>query len=283
MADTESMRLLYVSLTRARDLLILPFPQNKTSGPWIDTLEAKWMVPEESKLELPSKTIIPTASREFEAPDMDDTIKSIDYQSNWFGPVRESTDRPHAVISPSAIPEESHAKVLEVREIFKPISLKGKPEMDKVGQAVHAVIAAEIIHPGSKSIEDIALRIIDNFDLLMYLDPGDAVACAKRFSAYIMERFHPTKVFAEHPVKHLLENGQLVSGWIDVLIQNKEGWIIIDHKSSSKPSHMLEKEALKYSGQLLAYKKGVETATKKKVLSSWIHFPLSGMTVRLST
>jgi ATP-dependent exoDNAse (exonuclease V) beta subunit len=98
-----------------------------------------------------------------------------------------------------------------------------------------------------------------------------------------MERFHPTKVFAEHPVKHLLENGQLVSGWIDVLIQNKEGWIIIDHKSSSKPSHMLEKEALKYSGQLLAYKKGVETATKKKVLSSWIHFPLSGMTVRLST
>ena len=48
------------------------------------------------------------------------------------------------------MPEESHAKVLEVREIIKPISLKGKPEMDKVGQAVHAVIAAEIIHPGSK-------------------------------------------------------------------------------------------------------------------------------------
>jgi len=282
MADNESKRLLYVSLTRARDLLILPFPINKKSGPWIDTLKSAWMIPEGAELKLPSKNIIPAASRELEAATEGDTIETIAYQSCWFEPVKKSTQKPKAVISPSAMPEERHAKVLEVRKTFNPIALKGKPEMDKVGQALHAVIAVEIIHPGNKQLKDIAQRIINSFELSTHLNFGDAVTCAKKFSEYIRKSFQPTKIFAEHPVKHLLENGQLVSGWIDVLIENSDGWIIIDHKSSSKPLKMIEAEALKYSGQLLAYKKGVETATKKKVLSSWIHFPVSGKIISLS-
>jgi len=282
MADSESKRLLYVSLTRARDLLILPFPNNKKSGPWINTLGAEWMVPDSNELELPSKRTIPTASLEFESLNSDDSAESIEYQSHWFGPVNKTVERPPAVVSPSSMPGESFAKVLATREIFKPITLKGKPEMDKVGQALHAIIAQEIIHPGSKHLKDIAQRIINSFELSTHLNIGDSVACAKNFSAYIMANFHPIKLFAEHPVKYLLGNGQLVSGWIDLLIENKDGWIIIDHKSSSKPIKMLETEALKYSGQLHAYKNGVEAATNKKVLSSWIHFPVSGMMMNIA-
>jgi len=231
---------------------------------------------------LPSKSIIPTANLEFGAIHTDDAVESIDYQSSWFGPVTKSMERPQAVVRPSAMPEEGHAKVLEAREISKPVTLKGKPEMDKVGQALHAVIAAKIIQPDSDNdLKKIAQRIINNFELSTHLNIGDSVACAKNFSAYIMANFHPIKIFAEHPVKHLLENGQLVSGWIDVLIENREGWIIIDHKSSSKPSKMLETEALKYSGQLLAYKNGVEAASKKTVLSSWVHFPISGIMMNI--
>jgi len=48
-----------------------------------------------------------------------------------------------------------------------------------------------------------------------------------------------------------------------------------------KPLNMLETEALKYSGQLMAYKRGVQEATGKKVLSSWIHFPVSGMMMNI--
>ena len=58
----ESKRLLYVSLTRARDGLILTMNNEDTNGQWMDTLEADWMLPEAETLTLPSGEVIPTQS-----------------------------------------------------------------------------------------------------------------------------------------------------------------------------------------------------------------------------
>lgn len=77
-------------------------------------------------------------------------------------------------------------------------------------------------------------------------------------------------------MEHVLDNDQVVKGWIDVLLETKDGWIIIDHKSSPRPRKDWKDEALKYSGQLKAYKDGVETATGKDVLATWIHLSVAG-------
>lgn len=79
----------------------------------------------------------------------------------------------------------------------------------------------------------------------------------------------------------VLNNSQLVKGWIDVLMETSEGWVIVDHKFTAQPESGLEEEALKYSGQLLAYKNAVEAATSKKVMSCRIHFPLAGILCEL--
>jgi len=63
----EAKRMLYVSMTRAKDLLILPLPENKSTRLWMETLHAKWMVPNGKELTLPNKLIIPSARREYEA------------------------------------------------------------------------------------------------------------------------------------------------------------------------------------------------------------------------
>jgi ATP-dependent exoDNAse (exonuclease V) beta subunit len=75
--------------------------------------------------------------------------------------------------------------------------------------------------------------------------------------------------------------GQLVKGWIDTLIEKNGSWVIIDHKFTTKSKSELEKEALKYSRQIRAYREGVEAATAKKVESNWIHFPLAGILCEL--
>ena len=62
-----------------------------------------------------------------------------------------------------------------------------------------------------------------------------------------------------------------------MLIETDQGWVIVDHKFTSQPENELEKEALRYSGQILTYKNAVEAATSKKVTSCWIHFPNSGV------
>ncbi|MCP4816715.1 MAG: hypothetical protein GY888_29740, partial [Planctomycetaceae bacterium] len=56
----ESKRLLYVSLTRPRDGLVLTMENSKENGPWMDTLEANWMLPQEDGMTLPDETQIPS-------------------------------------------------------------------------------------------------------------------------------------------------------------------------------------------------------------------------------
>ena len=68
-AIEEIQRLLYVSLTRARDCLIVPLPARKPTGEWLETLGADWMLPEGAGLTLPNGTSIPTAFAEITAPD----------------------------------------------------------------------------------------------------------------------------------------------------------------------------------------------------------------------
>ena len=59
----ESKRLLYVSMTRARDLLIIPLSKVKKADTWMETLNSEWMLPTDSEMILPNGTKIPTACR----------------------------------------------------------------------------------------------------------------------------------------------------------------------------------------------------------------------------
>ena len=63
---------------------------------------------------------------------------------------------------------------------------------------------------------------------------------------------------------------------MDLLIDTPKGWVIVDHKFTDKTKDALEAEALKYSGQLKAYKDAVEAATKRPVTECWVHFPTFG-------
>jgi hypothetical protein len=76
---------------------------------------------------------------------------------------------------------------------------------------------------------------------------------------------------------HVWETGQICKGWIDVLVENDAGMIVIDHKiTRDDPAAVVRKHA----GQLLAYKQAVEVATGKPA-DCWIHYPVSGHLVRL--
>ena len=77
-------------------------------------------------------------------------------------------------------------------------------------------------------------------------------------------------------MEHLRENGQAVRGWIDLLIKTEKGLVIVDHKTHRGKTKELEQEALKYSGQLLAYKTAVEAATGEEVAGCWIHCVVEG-------
>jgi ATP-dependent exoDNAse (exonuclease V) beta subunit len=279
----ESKRLLYVSLTRARDLLIIPLPAKKPTGPWMETLNTEWMLPTDDTMLLPDKTEIPTAYREFDAEESDEASAVETYKPFWLGARVEASEKLPAILRPSSMDEVPGSKIAESQRVGKRLAFKGNPEMDQLGIAFHKLIAAETINPSNKDALLTAKQLLGNYGLKENVAPKDAVTYVQHFTAYVKSAFEPNRILAEYPVEQVTDKGQLVRGWIDTLIEKNGSWVIIDHKFTAKPESELEKEALKYSGQISAYKLAVEAATSKIVESCWVHFPLAGTICELKT
>ena len=275
-AVEESRRLLYVSLTRARDLLVIPLPEKKTTGPWMGALNADWMLPAGDKLVLPDETEIPAASRLFDGSEADGTLETGSYQPFWLGPRIPASHKLPATVNPSSEEEVPGSKIADSLKVGMQLEIKGSPAMNQVGLALHQLIAAEIINPAREDALLIAKQILEGHGVADNIDSKAAVTYAQHFINYVNKTFQPNRILTEYPVTQVLDSGQLVKGWIDVLIETGEGWVIVDHKFTAKTEKEMEKEALKYSGQLLAYKNAVEAATLKKAGPCWIHFPQAG-------
>jgi ATP-dependent helicase/nuclease subunit A len=80
----------------------------------------------------------------------------------------------------------------------------------------------------------------------------------------------------EYPIHYTNDNGQIIDGWIDLLLETAEGFVLIDHKASPRARSDWAEIALGYAGQLQAYAEGIVRATGKPVLSRWIHFGVTG-------
>jgi ATP-dependent helicase/nuclease subunit A len=59
------------------------------------------------------------------------------------------------------------------------------------------------------------------------------------------------------------------------------GLVVIDHKSFPGSIAQALVRAAEYTGQLLKYATAIQAALEMKVLSAWIHLPVSGIVVPL--
>jgi ATP-dependent helicase/nuclease subunit A len=277
----ESKRLLYVSLTRARDLLVIPLPGKKTTGEWMGLLQAEWMLPQGKKLKLPDGKEIPSEFWELDASTAGETKKTETYRPFWFGPRKEPTEKLPAVQNPSAIEPWPKARMGEHVSIGKGLKIAGAGAVENLGVVLHQLIAAEAINPSRADAEDSAKQLIDAWGLKDSLSGGEVVPYIRQFLKYLENKYKPARILAEYPVTHVLKNGQAVKGWVDLLVDSPKGWVIVDHKFTDKPKDVLEVEVLKYSGQLKAYKDAVEAATKRPVIDCLVHFPTFGKMMSL--
>ncbi|MFN2152220.1 MAG: UvrD-helicase domain-containing protein, partial [Anaerolineales bacterium] len=275
--DTEEeKRLLYVSLSRARDLLILPFYSKKPKGPWIDSLTADWMVPMGDRLQLSEQLEIPTAVREYEAAE--DDVAAATYEPFWFDERASVTEKLAKKVSPSELPGIETSSIAALETISTGISVKGHPDMSILGDVLHVAISLQISDPKQPAYLALVRCILEEKGLDASVEINEIVQEVKEFIKFINAKFNPQKVWAEYPMIHVWETGQVAKGWIDVLLETEAGLIIIDHKTTRDDPKPV---VAKYSGQLLAYEQAVEAATGKTA-ESWIHFPLSGNMAKLA-
>jgi ATP-dependent helicase/nuclease subunit A len=166
-------------------------------------------------------------------------------------------------------------------EVGPRLSLKGSPDIEMLGEALHNIFAADLIDPNHAGRVAMATGVLESHGLSNKVAADDVLACASRFQGFLHETFKSLSIRPEWPVTMVMDNGQHMNGWIDVLVDTEEGWIIIDHKSFPGRKSEWEQKALSYSGQLEAYRRAVMQATKRPVISQWIHFSVGGGLVEI--
>ena len=273
-ADAEGRRLAYVGMTRARDTIIIAVPPSvPRRGAWIENFTSDYLLPDGEEHPLPEgdpipSTIVDLATAEFKVS------APTPFTPTWFLERSPTKLRLRERLSPSeALPAEG-AALGDIVEVGPHIAIHGD-DMGRIGTSLHAVIAAELVNPGRADAIDCAASLIKNEAGEGAMAPADAVECARRLRAVLNARFAPHRMLIEYPVQLVQDNGQVLRGWIDLLLETEEGWIVIDHKSSPRPRSEWADEALEYSGQLAAYASALRGAGLD-CAGCWVHFPVSG-------
>ena len=273
-SDAEGRRLAYVGMTRARDTVIVAVPPTAPQADaWILSFHCDYLLPAGDTLVIPKGDPVPSTARDLASATLSSPAAA-PFAPAWFLE-RTPTEFPlRERLSPSEAEPVEGATVGEIIEVGPRIAVHGN-DMARIGTALHAVIAAELVNPGSSDAIECATALIEGASDVAAIAPADAVECARRLSALLATRFGPRRLLVEHPVELVQENGQVIRGWIDLLLETAAGWVVIDHKSSPRPRSEWTAEAIEYSGQLAAYVRALRGAGLE-CAGCWVHFPVGG-------
>jgi ATP-dependent exoDNAse (exonuclease V) beta subunit len=268
------LRLLYVALTRARDRLILVLEKDQPA-PWLDSLQASWLRPGGDRVLLPDSAT-PVVSLTLElTPPADIPGSQADPAYAWFPDRLDPASREPARLTPSGQPEAPGSLVGRVIDLGVRLPFSGRPDEADLGDALHAILAAEFLSPGHPNRREMSERILAGYGLSDHLKSDDAIAVADRLRCQLEAHFHPSRFAVEVPIEAANDRGQRIEGFIDLLLETPEGWVVIDHKSFPGKHAEWPARALSYSGQLALYREALGKVGVR-VASLWIHFSVGG-------
>lgn len=219
--EADETRLRYVSLTRARDILITvsakddgvvytPSPTSQTYT-LIDTAKTKREGSDLTYLVNPSKSGITSALKPFEPTKVDSIT----------------------------IPKE-----------------KNDVSMSTIGTCIHNIYAAYDAEMDEQRAIAMAQKIIDSLNSSKILNAKEVIGAIRSLYSYLTEKYGAaTKIGHEVPFSFVRENGQLLRGEIDLLWYTENGVVLVDYKNiegeKANPEH--------YASQMEAYREVIES------------------------
>ena len=271
----ERTRLLYVGMTRARDHLALT-TTGKTD--WLNELAADDGQP---LIRLPSEPLAingQTFALRPPPPRLDAEAREPELEFARPAAVRQL--HPPLRLRPSAHAFSGTVRVAETVQLGPRMTLAGDPDLQAVGEAFHRFFAFD------DPARPVPARLALAGDMLRrwgapQLAPGDLVEAADRLHAFLDQRYGGSARMREWPV-HAAEDLQVISGRIDLLIDDGAGFAVIDHKSF--PGAMaLDDERLKaFGGQVDLYARALRQGAARECRDYWIHQPIAGLMIKVA-
>jgi ATP-dependent helicase/nuclease subunit A len=277
----EEIRLLYVGMTRARDYLVLAARPGKHA--WLDLLKDKQGV---KTFELPQNGEKTRAQSQFQVVPLGEAEPQEPKEQSvqWFAGTEKSAERAKKIVfcSNLTVPAESLSQVTAVPEkIMERIPMGGNPDMTSLGNAVHAFLCCDSSALPISEREQMAAELLAANNVIGALKSRDLISIYDRFFAFVGSRWPDAKIRREWPLALNLEKFEL-HGAADLVLESRDGLIIIDHKTFPGSLDDLTKKAKSFAAQIVAYRGAIEKTTGKSVLATLIHFPVSGYLVNVA-
>jgi ATP-dependent helicase/nuclease subunit A len=280
-AREEETRLLYVGVTRARDYVVFA-PATKTSPKWLQVLNTNTaehlVLPKAPANALnvggrsfPARISPMTPAEDAAAGEREPTFVRLD---------RPMVARPALRRRPSSEAKGRTFAVVERVNLGPRLPITGKPDMQRLGEAVHAILAVDAVGAERSTRLQLAQGILDRW-LIHEVAAVDVLSASDRLARHIGATWPKAVLRSEIPVFARLDQ-QLISGRIDLLLQDEEGFAVIDHKSFPGSRDQWEPYALGYGPQLALYAEAVSAATGTPCDRLFIHLPLVGSLLRIA-
>lgn len=74
---------------------------------------------------------------------------------------------------------------------------------------------------------------------------------------------------------------QAISGRIDLLVDDGNGFAVIDHKSFPGSMTLDEGRLRAFAGQVALYSRALEEVTGRRCREFWVHQPIAGIMTRI--
>ncbi len=187
---------------------------------------------------------------------------------------------PPAFVPPSSIQQTGN--ISTTQKIGNRILLHGKPDMQNLGEAIHTFFGADSVSREKAKRISMADRIRTAWQVSTIIDSGSLISASDNLASWISKTWPDAILHHEYPVSLKKTEGTITSGFIDLLLELPDGFVIIDHKSFPGSRNEAIERAKGFAGQLNSYSQAVQIATGKKVVMCVIHFPLSGIICTLS-
>jgi len=279
-ALAENRRLLYVSMTRARDMMALvSCVRKEPNRQWVAEVNAcELLFGSSGEVELPGGRRLIRHTQEWTATDCaDGPGKSEPTTINWFKSTPKSTAgtlwrRPSDALG-------GNFSVAEVHQVGTRIAVPGHINMADLGSALHLCIARAAVC-GTADAREINL-ILRNWGLAGAIDPAAAKGQVEAFLDWVHTRWPGRPIHAEVPVESDRGDGSRTRGRIDFLVDTQAGWVLLDHKSNPGGADHDNILVQSHGPQLAAYADALTRATRRPVAEQWLFLPVGARAIRL--
>jgi ATP-dependent helicase/nuclease subunit A len=272
----EALRLLYVAMTRAREKLILEWPQKTSGWNYFDTFSdvagaslvgtKMTLAGEDHEVAVADYSGIGAELEPLE----DDQVEA----SSGLGSLRlrlamdaspSSTTPDHRTASGGT--KEAPIDAVEPEQV----SYRGPLHVDV---ALRAVERGTVLHRCFEVLGATPQSLSNLPEVVGYglseEDLFELANAAETFETWLADKFGPAQLHHEYPLIYLDGNGTVVEGVIDLLVETESSYWILDHKSD-RVEDLAERFNI-YLGQLDCYRQGVDLLGTKPVVGIGVHW-----------